>query len=212
VEFEEVTKHEATITDDILTILKMEVNKDTYSKYFSDLLILLNKMEEKELFDFVKKEVYDKWNKEELLKTIKKLEKSKEKFRDLKLNILKSRKHITLKGENYWNTLPLIRYTEVSNKYWRKLGITRDAFYLKTIRSLKHEIDIFLSSQEGVSKKNPFDDILENIDIGDLYLLQLKEKYLKEAKEKDKRKAVPRTSKKRRKTKWYSKKERKELN
>jgi len=183
---EEEKKREATITDDILTILKMDITKETASKYFNDLLILLKKMDETEIYDFVKKEVYSKWDKEELLSEIKKLKKSKEKFRDLKLNVLKSRKHITLKKEDYWNTLPLIRYTEVSNKSFRKLGISLDAFYLKTIRSLKHEMDIFLSSQEGVSKKNPFDDILENIDMKDIHLLQLKEKYLEETKEGEK--------------------------
>ena len=47
-------------------------------------------------------------------------------------------------------------------------------------------MDIFLSSQEGVSKKNPFDDILENIDMNDIHLLQLKEKYLEETKEGEK--------------------------
>lgn len=142
----ELGGEESTITDEIREFLRVDFTKESSFKFFRKLFQILNKMEEKELYDFIRNEIENKWKKEKLINKIKELEESKEKFRDLKLNILKSRKHITLKKEDYWNTLPLIRYTEVSNKSFRKLGISLDAFYMKTIRCLIEEIDgVFLS-------------------------------------------------------------------
>ena len=177
-DFKEEEKREATITDDIITIMRTEINKETCPKYFNDLLVLLKSMEEEDLYQFVKKEVYEKWNRDQLLKTIKKLEKSKDKYRDLKLNILRSRRFITTEGKEHWTTLPLILFTELPNRYSKKFGMYTDAFFLKMIRTLKHEVDVFLSSQGGVSKKSPFGDILENIGMRFKDLVQLKERYL----------------------------------
>lgn len=148
---DELIGKEPSLIDEIHRFLRMDFTKENSFKFFRKLFQILNKMEEKNLYDFIKKEVYSKWKREELLSTIKKLEESKEKFRDLKLNILKSRKHITLKKEDYWNTLPLIRYTEVTNRPFKRLGISLDAFYLKTISCLILEIDKFFSS--WVAKK-----------------------------------------------------------
>jgi len=141
-----LTGKEPSLIDEIHEFLGMDFTKENSFRFFRKIFQILNKMEEKDLYSFVKKELYSKWDRAELLETIKELEKSKDKYSDLKLNVLKSRKHITLKGEDYWNILPLMSYTEVANTYWRKFGISTDAFYMRTISCLILEIDKFFSS------------------------------------------------------------------